>query len=98
MTTMPTLLAGHAPTSAELSTITTAITRAIPLKGIRITNAGNPINTTSGTTELNMSQYALTGLTLVTGRYYLLQAKVTTTRTVSGDGFNINLRVNTATS
>lgn len=98
MTILPSLLPNHAPTSAEMAAVTTAITRSIPIRGLLITNTGNPVATTSGTTELDLSKYALTGLALITGRYYLLRANVTYTKTVAGDGFDFKVRANTAVS
>lgn len=72
--------------------------RLPPVKGVRITSAGNPIAATSGTTELDMSKYGLSALTLTTGRYYLYRAMFTFTKTVATDGFDFRLRVNTAVS
>lgn len=98
MTTMPTLSALHPPTATELATITTQVTRSIPLKGAYVTNTGGPIATTSGTTEMDLSKLALTGLTLTTGRYYEVRYQVVFTKTVAGDSFDLKLRANTATT
>lgn len=68
------------------------------VKGVRITNTGNPIATTSGTTELDLTKWALTGLSLEDGRYYLYRAVVTYTKTQSSDTFELRLRANTALS
>lgn len=68
------------------------------LKGLLLINNGNPVATTSGTTEMNMALYALTGLTLVTNRYYKVRLFWTFTKTVAGDTFDMKLRANTAVS
>jgi hypothetical protein len=70
----------------------------IPIKGTFVTNTGGPIATTSGTTELDLAKLQLTGLTLVTGRYYEARYQIVFTKTVAGDTFDLKLRVNTATS
>lgn len=98
MTTLADLPAGHTPTATELATYKTFITRSIPLKGVRLTNSSGAIATTSGTTELDLSKFAFTGLTLVTNRYYLYVANITWTSTVTTDSWNFKLRANTATS
>lgn len=98
MTQLPSLPSGHVPTGAELSIIETAITRSIPIKGLLLTTTSSPIATTSGTTELDMPKYAMTGLTIVTNRYYMYRANITFTKTVSSDGFDFRLRANTAVS
>jgi hypothetical protein len=84
--------ANDAPTAAQLGAYKTAIDRAIPVAAVLITNTGNPIAVTSGTTELDMPKYALTGLTLTTGRYYMARYNVTYTKTVAGDGFDFKVR------
>jgi hypothetical protein len=68
------------------------------VKGILITNTGNPIAVSSGTTELDLAKYAMTGLTLTTGRYYLLQYNVTYTKSVASDLFDLKVRANSALS
>ena len=98
MTILPSLTAGHDTTAAEWSTITTQVTRSIPIKGAKVTNTGNPIATTSGTTELDLAKLQMTGLTLVTGRYYMARYQVTWVKTVGTDAFDFKLRVNTAVS
>ncbi len=96
MTDFTAPLPGEDVDGTWLATVATGLQRAIPLKGVNITNAGAPIATSSGTTELDLSKYAMTGLTLVTGRYYRFVAQVTGNKTVSTDGFDFKLRVNTA--
>jgi hypothetical protein len=98
VTTKPSLTAGHVTTAAEYTTIIDQAWRGLPLKGAYVTNTGNPIAATSGTTELDLAKLQLTGLTLVTGRYYEVRVKVTFTKTVAGDTFDMNLRANTAVS
>jgi hypothetical protein len=98
VTTLPAQPAGHETTAPEWSTVLTFVQRSIPLKGLRILNSGNPIATTSGTTELDLAKYALTGLTLVTNRYYLMRYLVTYTKSVATDAFSLKLRINTAVS
>lgn len=88
MTNFP---AGHEVTDADFATL-------IPLKGLRILNAGNPIATTSGTTELDLAKYQLSSVTLVTGRYYIARYQVTFTKSVATDSFDLKVRANTATS
>lgn len=68
------------------------------VKGILITNTGNPIATTSGATEMDLAKYAMTGLTLVTGRYYIVRYNITYTKSVAADTFDFKLRANTAVS
>lgn len=66
------------------------------VKGVRITNAGNPIGTTpSGGGETNLSHWALTGLTLDPARLYVYRCLVTWTKTASGDTYELRLRANT---
>jgi len=99
VTTFPNLPAGHVTTAAEMALITPAgMQRSIPLRGVNVTNTGSPIATTSGTTELDLAKYALTGLTLVTGRYYLARYSITFTKTVGSDVYGFKLRANTAVS
>lgn len=98
MTVLADLTALHEPSATELAAYKTAIVRAIPIKGLLITNTGNPIATTSGTTELDLAKYAFTGLTLVTNRYYLARYNVTYVKTVAADGFDFKVRANTAVS
>lgn len=69
-----------------------------PVRGIRITNAGSPMYTTSGTTELDLSRYAMTALTLDPNRYYLYRALVTWVKTIASDNFDFLLRANTSLS
>lgn len=70
----------------------------IPIKALRITNTGAPIATTSAGTEMDLAKYQFTGLTLTTGRYYMLRYNITYTKTVAGDSFDFKVRVNTAVS
>lgn len=83
--------AGHKTTASDFAAL-------IPLKAVRLTNTSGAIGTTSGTTELNLSAYALTGLTLTSGRYYMIRYGLTFTKSVAGDTFDFKLRVNTAVS
>lgn len=70
-----------------------------PYKGVRITNTGSPMYTTSAGTELDLARFALTSMTALTAaRTYLYRALVTWTKTVPGDDFSLKLRANTATS
>jgi len=80
---------GHEPSPADFATL-------IPLAGVLITNTGNPIGTTTGTTELDFAKYALSGFTLSTSRWYLARIHVTFTKTQGTDSFFIRLRGNTA--
>jgi hypothetical protein len=98
MTTWPQFTSLHEPSATELDTVVTGVRRAIPLKGAYVTNTGGPIATTSGTTELDLAKLQLTGLTLVTGRYYEVRYQITFTKTVAGDSFDLKLRANTAVS
>lgn len=68
------------------------------MKGVRITNTGNPIASTSGTTELDMPKYGMSGLTLVTNRYYQYTCQVTFLKGTAADQFTLRLRSNTAVS
>lgn len=70
------------------------------VKGLRIVNAGAPIATTSGATELDFAKYQFTGLTglLQLGQYYIARYNITYTKTVAGDSFDFKLRTNTAVS
>lgn len=92
-------LPNHAPTAAEAAALLARADQAhVVVAGVRITNAGNPIATTSGTTELDLAKYAMTNLTLITGRYYLARYLVTRVKTVGGDTFDFRLRANTPVS
>jgi hypothetical protein len=97
VTTLAQLGINHTPTAAELDVWRTAIIRSIPIRGVRVTAAGS-IATTSGTTELDLAKYQLTGLTLVAGRYYIVRPRIAFTKTVAGDVFDVRLRANTAVS
>lgn len=68
------------------------------VKGIRITNTGGPIATTSGTNELDLAKYQIPSVSLSSGRYYEARYAVTFTKSVASDTFDIRLRVNTAVS
>lgn len=95
MTILPTFAAGHDPTAAELDTWRTGIIRAAPLKGV-VLIAATSLGATSGTTELAMSKYDLTGLSLVTNRYYMAVYSITFTASVSSDQFAFKVRANTS--
>jgi hypothetical protein len=84
------LPSGHKVTADEYA-------RNIPIKAVLLTNTA-AIATTSGTTELDLSKYAMTGLSLTTGRYYMLRYNVTYTKTVAADTFDLKVRANTAVS
>ncbi len=96
------------PTTGELSFLIDSKTmwfydgtgwvREAVVAGVRVTNAGNPIAVTSGATELDLTKWALTGLSLSLNRYYLWHGMVTFTKTVTGDQFDFRLRSNTALS
>lgn len=84
-------------TGVEATLISTAAGLARPpIAANRITNTGNPIGTTTSATELDMTKYALTGLSLTTGRYYLFRAMVTVSKSVATDSVDFYIRANTA--
>lgn len=81
---------------ARAADVLDAIRDAGVVKGVRITNTGDPIGTTpSNGAETNLSHYALTGLTLDTTRYYLYRAQITWTKTAASDTYDIFVRANT---
>ena len=98
MTVKPSLPAMHNTTAAEVTTIMDQAWRGLPLKGVNVTNAGNPIATTSGTTEMDLAKLQLPGLAMSTGRYYVARYLLTVSRTVGADAFDLRLRANTAVS
>lgn len=67
------------------------------LKGVNVTNAGNPIATTSGTTEMDLAKLQLTNfnIPMVTGSYYVARFLLTVTNTIASDTFDVRLRANT---
>jgi hypothetical protein len=85
----------HIPTANEMAAYKSQIMRGVPIKAVRITATG-ALYTTSGTTELDLTRFSLTGFTLDPTRYYMYRAYVTWVKSVASDDYSFKVRANTA--
>lgn len=97
-TARPAEPAGHVVTASEMGAILDQIDvlSSRVVGGVRAESSSPYIGTTSGTTELNLANLAITGRTVTSGHMYRFAGALYVNASISGDSFGIRVREDTS--